>query len=196
MKKRAAPRLAASADSKADLAALTPFAASLRHVSWFAAVGQNLTDSEKREAQDYAAAIGFARAHIIEASDWRAAERTTRNPKWSTAWWQAEEDARAALMKQLETQLSRRDLMAALTHVTNQVSDVVMGAAAVAASRDGIADQALARVAAGAATQAAYQAAIALAARAGAGHPFAIKFRLFAAGRWPLGIVDRALYVF
>jgi hypothetical protein len=196
MKKRAAPRLAASADVDADLAALTPFAASLRHVSWFAAVGQTLTDSENREAQDYAAAIGFAQARIAPASDWRAAERATRDPKWSTAWWQAEEDARAVLMRQLDSQLDRRALLAALTHVTNEASDVVMGAASVAASRDGIANQALARVAAGAATQAAYQAAIAVAARAGAAHPFAIKFRLFAAGRWPLGIVDKALYVF
>ena len=196
MKKRAAPRLAASADSKADLAALTPFAASLRHVSWFVAVGQELTDSEKREAQDYAAAIGFAKAQIAAADDWRAAERATRDPKWSVAWWQAEEEARAALMKKLDSQLGRSTLLAALTHVTNQASDVVMGAASVAASRDGIADQALARVAAGAATQAAYQAAIALAARAGDTHPFAIKFRLFAAGRWPLGIVGSKLYVF
>jgi hypothetical protein len=196
MKKRAAPRLAASAGSKADLAALTPFAASLRHVSWFAAVGQPMTDSDTREAKDYAAAIGFAQARIATAGDWRAAERATRDPKWSTAWWQAEEDARAALMRQLESQLDRRALLAALTHVTNEASDVVMGAASVAASRDGVADQALARVAAGAATQAAYQAALAVAARAGTAHPFAIKFCLFAAGRWPLGIVDKALYVF
>lgn len=196
MKKRAAPRLATSAESKADLAALTPFAASLRHVSWFAAVGQELTDSETREAQDYAAAIGFAQARIAPAADWRAAERATRDPRWSATWWQAEEDARAALMRQLEPQLEKQALLAALTHVTNEASDVVMGAASVAASRDGIADQALARVAAGAATQAAYQAAIALAARAGDMHPFAIKFRLFASGRWPLGIVDGKLYVF
>jgi hypothetical protein len=196
MRKRAAPRLAATAGSKADLAALTPFAASLRHVSWFAAVGQALTDSETREAQDYAGAVGFAKAQIATAADWRAAERATRDPKWSTAWWQAEEDARAALMRQLETHLESRTLLAALTHVTNEASDVVLGAASVAASRDGIADQALARVAAGAATQAAYQAALALAARAGDAHPFAIKFRLFAAGRWPLGIVGGKLYVF
>jgi hypothetical protein len=180
----------------ADLAALTLFAASLRHVSWFAAVGQELTDSETREAQEYAASIGFATAPIARADDWRAAERATRDPHWSTAWWQAEEEARAKLMRQLESQLEKHTLLGGLTQVTNAASDVVMGAASVATARDGIADPALARVAAGAATQAAYQASLALAARAGAAHPFAIKFRLFAAGRWPLGFVGKALYVF
>jgi len=38
--------------------------------------------------------------------------------------------------------------------------------------------------------------ALALAAAAGADHLFAVKYRLFAAGRWPLGIVGDRCFVF
>jgi hypothetical protein len=71
-----------------------------------------------------------------------------------------------------------------------------LGAASIAAARDGVADPALSRVAAGAATQAAYQAALARAAGSPDSHPFAIKFRLFAAGRWPLGLVSDTFHLF
>jgi hypothetical protein len=180
----------------ADLDAVARFAASLRHLSWFAAVGQTLSASELREAQDYAAALGMGELLIKEAETWRDAERATRDPQWDARWWQAEDAERLALLASLTAGSEANALLAALTRVTDEASAVVFGAASVAASRDGIADQALARVAAGAATQAAYQAALALAARRDATHTFAIKFRLFAAGRWPLGIVSGALYVF
>jgi hypothetical protein len=180
----------------ADLDAVARFSGRLRTLSWFAAVGQALSASELREAQDYAAALGLGELLIKEAADWRAAERATRDPNWDSRWWQAEDKERLALLAELKTRADPRELMGALTRATEETSSVVFGAASVAASRDGIADQALARVAAGAATQAAYQAALALAAQRDDTHVFAIKFRLFAAGRWPLGIVSGALYVF
>jgi hypothetical protein len=50
-------------------------------------------------------------------------------------------------------------------------------------------------VASGAAAQACHQAALAIAAAAGPEHLFATKYRLFAAGRWPLGIVGDRFFV-
>ena len=41
------------------LAPVAAFAESLRHVSWFAAVGQELTGDERNEASDYLRAIDF-----------------------------------------------------------------------------------------------------------------------------------------
>ncbi len=171
------------------LAAVARFAESLRHVSWFAAVGQALSDDERREAQDYLAAIGFGDTQVEAVADWRAAEAATRDAQWSRAWWDTEERERTPLLERAGEAHGPHALLTALSRVTFDASDVVLGAASIATSRSGIADPALARVAAGAATQAAYQAALALAADAGDAHPFAIKFRLFAAGRWPLGIV-------
>ncbi len=128
--------------------------------------------------------------------DWRAAETATRSPAWNATWWNAEEKERLSLLERAAAQWGERSLMAALTRVTDEATRITLGAASVAAARDGIADPALSRVAAGAATQAAYQAALARAAGATDNHPFAIKFRLFAAGRWPLGLVGDTFHLF
>jgi hypothetical protein len=179
-----------------DLAPVTAFAESLRHVSWFAAVGQPLTEGERQEAADYLRAIGFPDTAIIQASEWRAAEAATRDTRWNRAWWDAEERARKELLACAGRIHGAHELMTALSRVTLEASAVVLGAASIATSRSAIADPALARVAAGAATQAAYQAGLALAADAGDMHSFAIKFRLFAAGRWPLGLVGDTFQIF
>lgn len=178
------------------LAAVARFAESLRHLSWFAVVGQDLSAEERREAQDYLAAIGFFGSDVAAVADWRAAESATRHAQWSRAWWDTEERLRAELLAAAARRHSEHTLLTALSRVTLDASDVVLGAASIATSRSFIADPALARVAAGAATQAAYQAALALAAETGDAHPFAIKFRLFAAGRWPLGLVGKTFHLF
>jgi hypothetical protein len=178
------------------LLAVVRFAEGLRPLSWFAVVGQDLSADERREAQDYLAAIGFPDATVAAVQDWRTAEASTRDTQWSRAWWDAEERERTRLLERAAQQHGQHAVMTALSRVTLEASDVVLGAASIAASRSGIADPALARVAAGAATQAAYQAGLALAAEAGDAHPFAIKFRLFAAGRWPLGLVGETFRVF
>ena len=172
------------------------FAEGLRSVSWFATVGQDLSTEERRAAQDYLAAIGFPKATVEAVSDWRAAEAATRDAQWSRAWWDAEGRERTRLLAETGARHGQHALLTALSRVTLDASAVVLGAASIAASRSGIADPALARVAAGAATQAAYQAGLALAANAGDTHPFAIKFRLFAAGRWPLGLAEQTFRVF
>ena len=70
------------------------------------------------------------------------------------------------------------------------------GAAAVAATRCGCADAALIRVAAGAATYAAYQQRLARAAGAPDSHPFMRKYALYSGGRWPLGVYDERFAIF
>lgn len=179
-----------------ELAALSGFAASLGRVSWFTGVGQALTDGESREARLYLFALGFDAARLTAVPDWRAAEAVTRDPGWDSRWWDAEETLRTALLAQAQRRWGEPALMTALTRVTDEATRVTLGAASIAAARDGVADPALARVAAGAATQAAYQAALAQAMAAEPDHPFATKFRLFAAGRWLLGLVGEAFYVF
>jgi hypothetical protein len=179
----------------ADLAGLSRFTASLGSASWFAAVGQDLTAAERREGEDYLAALALD-AGLAGVPDWRAAEKVTRDPNWDPAWWNAEETARQVLLARAREIWGEHGLLSALTRVTDEATRLTLGAASIAAARDGIADPALSRVAAGAATQAAYQAALALAAETGAAHPFQIKFRLFAAGRWPLGLVGDTFHLF
>lgn len=179
----------------AGLSELGVFADSLARLPWFAAVGEELTAGERLETLDYLAALDLA-ADIAVARDWRAAEAVTRDPAWATAWWDAEERLRLSLLGRAQQRWGEHPLMTALTRVTDAATRVTLGAASSAAAREGIADPALARVAAGAATQAAYHAALARAAGADEAHPFAVKFRLFAAGRWLLGLVGGVFHVF
>ena len=178
----------------APLDALGAFARRQGTVSWFAACGTPLVAGERGDAFVYAAALGFPEAAIAPVADWRAAEAIARGDGF-TAWRTVEERERAALLAAGNARHGFAALMAALTRVTAAASATTMGAASAAMAREGVADPALARAAAGAAAQAAYQAALALAAESG-DHAFAIKFRLFAAGRWPLGIADGRLYLF
>lgn len=59
-----------------------------------------------------------------------------------------------------------------------------------AAALAACADEALARVASGAALMAAHGRALASLAGYGDAHPFVQKYALFARGRWPLGLRD------
>lgn len=186
----------------ARLKAVARFARLAPRVAWFSGLGLDLGPAEAADARAYVETLGFPEAHIAPVADWAEAEEAIRNPGWNSAWWEAEELSRAALIEQALSHLEKDDLLSALSAVTGGVAESVLGAAAVAAARGGIADQGLIRAAAGAATQACYQAALVLAAvtaetaESDAEHPFALKFRLFEAGRWPLGIVGASFNLF
>lgn len=177
-------------------AAMSKFARLIRGVAWFSSLGEQLSAAELADAERYVAALGFPAAAIATVDDWEEAESCVRNPDWNTAWWEAEEQLRVALLDEAGAILPQDELMRALTRATQAASDVVHGAAAVAAARSGVADQGLVRAAAGAATQACYQAALVLVTDGDDEHPFALKFRLFEAGRWPLGIVGQTFNIF
>lgn len=173
----------------ADIDALEALARQIPRVSWFAAAGLPLTGADRAEAMAYARALGFPGVPVAAAvASWPDAKRIA-NSADATAWWDAED----RIAKDLAP--SERARLAALTRVTDAASAAVHGAASVAMARAGIADEYLARAAAGAATQACYHAALALMAHTGDDHPFAIKFRLYEGGRWPLGIAGGRLHL-
>ncbi|HLI13660.1 MAG TPA: hypothetical protein VKY65_18865 [Alphaproteobacteria bacterium] len=178
------------------LGAVARFAEQIRRISWFVAVGEPLLEAELADARAYLAALGFAEASVAAVTNWAEAERCVRDLRWDRGWWAAEEELRRELLTHVRGDGAAKALMAALTGVTSEATAVLLGMASTAALRRGIAQQAIDSVAAGAATQACYQAALALAAAAGDDHPFALKLRLFVAGHWPLGLVDGCFYVF
>jgi hypothetical protein len=180
-------------------AALADLRARVRMASWFAALGERLTAGERWDARAYLAGLGFADAGVAEVSSWAEAAAIAKSPDWSRAWWDREEAERQRLLKLCGERYAESDLMTALSRIMELASAATHGAAAIAASRAGVADPALIRVAAGAAAQAAYQAALPVLAGAAAGeteHAFAVKFRLFEAGRWPLGIAGGSFHLF
>ena len=167
----------------------------LRTAAWFAALGEPLTDGDRADADSYAKALGLGTLVLGQARDWPEAERVLKAPDWSPTWWDREEAERRRLVAEVGARYPERALWTQLTELTTEVGDVVHGRAGVAAARMGNAAKASIHVAAGAAAQAAYQ--LALARLAGdVASPFESKFRLFAAGRWPLGVMGSTLVLF
>jgi hypothetical protein len=155
--------------------------------AWFSALGEPLDEEEKRELAAYLAGLGMAGAIAVrQAASWQEAGAICRAP--SNEWWRAEEDERARLERSAGLDPADPDWLA--------LNDVLHGAAAVAAARAGCADAALIRVAAGAASHAAYQARLARAAGAASGHPFLRKYALYCGGRWPLGLYHGRFSIF
>ena len=169
--------------------------AEVRAASWFAALGEPLTEDDLAEARAYARALELGPLDIRAARDWPEAERTMKSPDWSQAWWQREDTRAKALLAAAECRHAERALWTELTELTTEAGDLVHGRAATAAARAGGIAAATIHVAAGAAAQAVYQ--LAVTRLSGEAAPlFESKFRLFAAGRWPLGVVGDALVIF
>lgn len=179
-----------------ELLAVSRFATLIRSVPWFASVAEPLDRGAVEDARVFLDALGFPDVHVADIAGWDEAADAIQNPEFNDAAWEAEEQLSAALHAEALTRVSEEDLAMALTHVTASASEVVHQAAAIAAARSGVEDEALIRAAAGAATQACFQAALVLAAGGDPDHPFALKYKLFEQGRWPLGIVGATFSLF
>lgn len=168
-----------------------PLRAELRAASWFAALGEPLTDGDLAEAYAYA---GVEDVRLV--TSWPEAERFLKSPDTAAlTWWDREEALRKRLLARAEASYPERALWTSLTELTTEAGDLVHGKAATAAARMGGAQPASIHVAAGAASQAVYQLAVARIASE-TSSPFESKFRLFAAGRWPLGVAGSRLTLF
>ena len=166
-----------------------------RDASWFAALGEPLTEGDLGDATAYATALGFAGVEIAQARDWPDAEQVLKAPDSTNNWWNREEVLRRNLLAEAQTLYPERALWSSLTALTTETGDMIHGKAATAAARMGKAASASIHVAAGAGSQAVYQLALARLAGQPAS-PFESKFRLYAAGRWPLGIMGSRLVLF
>jgi hypothetical protein len=164
--------------------------AAVRVASWFAALGEPLTDGDRADAKTYAGT-----EDVALATSWREAEDFLKSAEASLDWWEREEAQRKALLARVEAQYRKRALWMALTELTTEAGDLVHGKAAMAAARMGGAAPASIHVAAGAASQAVYQLAVARVSGEAASL-FESKFHLFAAGRWPLGVRGSRLILF
>ncbi len=178
------------------LQAVASFARMVADVAWFGRLGAEIESDEVDWAERYLQGLGFPDVDVAPVADWEEAEAAARNPDWNSDWWEAEEQLRASLLADAIERSDEETVMLALTHVTNQAAEAVLLAAEAAADRFGVEDEALIRAAAGAATQACYHAALVLAAEADEEHPFALKYRLYESGRWPLGVVGRSFNLF
>jgi hypothetical protein len=182
-----------TADGLHRLPALAREAAGL---PWFASLGAPITDAEADDARAHVKGLGLPELPVVGVAGWTEARAAASTPFGAHDWWNAEERLRRGLLDAAAARHGRDPLLAALTEATQVGAAPVMGAAAVTAARMGVANQEMIHAAAGAAMQAVYLAALAQAAGHGEAHPFAAKLRLFAAGRWPLGVVNERIVLF
>jgi len=106
-------------------------------------------------------------------------------------WQRAERDAATALTRAAAAALGETAANEAVNRAMLAASDAAMQAARRIFPAHGRSDEAIMRVAAGAAARAAGEYALVFLAGADpGGHAFAAKQRLYAAGRWPLVTIE------
>jgi len=177
------------------LESIRALAAELESAPWFTFCAALLGAEEQREVEQYFCGLHLPPFRIERVSDWEGAGATTQRADWSREWWDAEACEAGRLKSLAATRLGEVPLLAALSELTEAAAGLYEPAAVVA-GRAGIEDQALIRVAAGAAAMAAHQMGLVLAAEAGIDHPLACKYRLFSGGRWLLGVMGECCYLF
>ena len=178
-----------------NLNSVRAFASNLCEDGWFARVGRPLDDSERALATQYLSGLGLKAAALATVDTWSAAGATALRADWERGWWQAEESAQRALQAKASREFGVPAVLAALTAVTEAAASLHARAEQACAGK-GVADPALTRVAAGAAALACHQYGLVLAAGGGEDHPLALKYRLFARGRWLLGVYGQQCFVF
>lgn len=168
-------------------ATLDRFAARLTGHPWFSVLGEPPAEAEETDARALVDGMEAGDFSVAWAGDLNAAAALLQRADHSRAWMGAEAAELDRLTRLAEAELGDAVTTDRLNRVMHRASDAAIGPAAVACARAGIASEALPRVAAGSAAQAAHGMALVTAAGAGDRHAFAARFRLFASGRWPLG---------
>jgi hypothetical protein len=167
------------------------FAEGLEANAWFSRLGEPLDAREKALAELYLDGLGFPDAEPALISNWEdaasAAETLDRDP----IGWEAEEMLRAGLVSRVLERLEEEAANTALAYVAQKTGDTAKEAVEEAAAMDDVVDMEIVHAAAGALAQAANGAALVVLAEAeddNPPHPFLARWRLFARGRWPVGL--------
>lgn len=163
---------------------------------WFERLGAELEEDEQEWAEAYLAALGFPDAAVVPIPDWEEAEAAAGSIDLNSSAWEAEEQLRMGLVEEALQRVDEDSLTVALTHLASQAAGPIRAAAEEAAAAAGVFDEELILAAQGAAMQACHQAALVLAAEVEDEHAFALKFRLFEAGRWPIGLAGNSYNLF
>ena len=180
------------------LLAASQFARMLRSVLWFTALGEPPDERELVLAEDYLVQPGFPDTEIVMIESWEDAADAALNPDWNTEAWEAEEQLRMGLIAEACERADEEMVMVALANISTAASESAQALAEGMLEADPRLDEELLRAAIGAVAQASYHSALVLAAEdeEPEQHPFSLKFRLFEAGRWPLGVIGRSFHLF
>ncbi|WP_025897270.1 hypothetical protein [Sneathiella glossodoripedis] len=165
-------------------------------VNWFRSVGLPMGAATLRTAEFYVETLGFPGTLIAPIDNWEDAAYAAANPDFNSLWWETEEQIRVGLTASALELISEEDLTAALTHISATASPLIQNAVENLAEEEGIEDEELIRAAIGSGIQTCHQAALVLAAGEEDTHPFALKYKLFELGRWPIAITGSSFNLF
>jgi len=168
----------------------------IEHTDWFHRLGQPLGGITTGLAEDYVNLLGFPGTWVATVADWEHAAIAAENPDINSDSWEAEEQLRAHLTIEATMIFGEQELQDALEAITATAGPIIFDAAANAAAMWGVEDDAIVEACAGAALQACYNAALVIAAEEEESHPCALKFALFEAGHWPIGIAGQSFNIF
>lgn len=175
---------------------LKRFAMVVDRVSWFSTIGERLTPDVEEIARDYLDGLGFPDAELAPIQSFEEAADAAASLDWDSAAWEAEEQLRAGLVVDALAHIDEEGLQVALAHISSTTSDGLQEAMENLAALWDVEDETLITAATGAVVQTVYNAALLLAAGGEETHPFALKYRLFELGRWPIGVHGRSLNLF
>jgi hypothetical protein len=181
---------------EAALALLRRFGHAAERVRWFAGVGMPFDSEIRATARAYLDTLGFPDAEIAPVPDFAEAAAAAESLDLDSPAWEVEESLRADLTEQAAAVFGEDTLTEVLLEVRARAGAAARIGADEAAALFDESDEALINAAVGAAIQACHQAALVLAAGADGDHPFVYKFRLFDAGRWPVGLAGTSLNLF
>jgi hypothetical protein len=172
------------------------FADMLATTDWFHHIGEEVSPDLIKAGRDYLEALGFPEGYPAEVPDWDDAIACIETGGWNSPAWEAEEQLAASLISDALEFIEEDVLEVALTNVSSKASEHITNAVESASMKWGIDDEELLRAAIGQAVQCCYQAALVIAAEGEEDHPFALKFRLYESGHWPLGVAGTTLNIF
>lgn len=184
-------------DEDPSLGLVRRFLLTAKTMQWFAAVGQPFDRPLREAARDYLDALGFPGAGIAPVDTWADAADAAETRDFDDPAFEAEEQLRAALTEEAVDMVGEEALEVISTLVAAELGDRIGEAALNAMKIWGKRDRDLVNAAAGAGLAACHQAVLLLVAgRAEEDHPFALKFKLFEAGRWPVGLAGASFHLF
>jgi len=184
------------AEEEFVLVALRRLRSVIEHANWFHRLGQPMGEDTRRMAEDFVSQLGFPDAWVASVADWEHAAIAAENPDINSDSWEAEEQQRIHLTNEAAIAFGEDRLQDALEAITATAGPIIFDAAANVAVMWGVEDDAIVEAAAGSALQACYNAALVIASEEEESHPFALKFALFEAGHWPVGIAGQTFNIF
>ena len=176
-----------------DPAIVRKYAERIAQGRWFVNIGLPFDEREQGTVDAYVRSTGAHKA--VRASSWDHARTIVTDARG-----QADADRDTAEVEELKARAlaatDRPALMTTMTTIVDGGLEIFFDRAGAAARAARVTDPSIIRVAASAASESVYRAALAAAVGEPETHRFILRYELFTNGRWPLARIDDGFYLF